>query len=48
MPEESENGDRIAIVFEGFSAYDSWGAEPQKDYGGTVWYAWIYTYTENA
>ena len=48
MPEEAENGDRIAIVFEGFSAYDSWGAEPQKDYGGTVWYAWIYTYTENA
>ena len=47
MPEEAENGDRIAIVFEGFSAYDSWGAEPQKDYGGTVWHAWIYTYTEN-
>ena len=48
MPEEAEIGDRIAIVFEGDSAYDSWGSEPQNDYGGYVWYAWIYTYTENA
>ena len=48
MPEEAEIGDRIAIVFEGDSAYDSWSSAPQDDYGGYVWYAWIYTYTENA
>lgn len=48
MPEEAEIGDRIAILFSGATAYDSWGSEPQNDYGGFVWYAWIYTYTENA
>ena len=48
MPEEAEIGDRIAILFSGATAYDSWGSDPQKDYGGYVWYAWIYTYTENA
>ena len=48
MPEEAEIGDRIAILFSGATAYDSWGSEPQNDYGGYVWYAWIYTYTENA
>ena len=48
VPEEAEIGDRIAIVFEGDSAYDSWSSAPQDDYGGYVWYAWIYTYTENA
>ena len=46
MPEEAENGERIAIVFQGDSAYDSWSAAPQDDYGGTVWYAWIYTFTK--
>ena len=48
MPEEAEIGDRIAILFSGATAYDSWSSEPQNDYGGYVWYAWIYTYTENA
>lgn len=48
MSEEAEIGDRIAIVFQGDSAYDNWGSDPQNDYGGYVWYAWIYTYTENA
>lgn len=48
MPEDAEIGDRIAIIFQASTAYDSWSDEPQNDYGGTVWYAWIYTYTENA
>ena len=48
MPEEAEIGDRIAILFSGATAYDSWSSEPQNDYGGYVWYAWIYTYTKNA
>lgn len=48
MPEDAEIGDRIAIIFQGSTAYDSWSDEPQNDYGGYVWYAWIYTYTENA
>lgn len=47
MPEDAEIGDRIAIIFQASTAYDSWSDEPQNDYGGTVWYAWIYTYTEN-
>lgn len=46
MPEEAENGERIAIVFQAYTAYDSWSATPQDDYGGTVWYAWIYTFTK--
>ena len=46
MPEEAEIGDRIAIIFQGSTAYDSWSDEPQNDYGGTVWYAWIYTFTK--
>ena len=48
MPEDAEIGDRIAIIFQASTAYDSWSDEPQNDYGGYVWYAWIYTYTENA
>lgn len=47
MPEDAEIGDRIAIIFQASTAYDSWSDEPQNDYGGYVWYAWIYTYTEN-
>ena len=46
MPEEAEIGDRIAILFSGTSAYDSWSSAPQDDYGGYVWYAWIYTFTK--
>ena len=46
MPEEAEIGDRIAILFSGASAYDSWSSAPQDDYGGYVWYAWIYTFTK--
>ena len=48
MPEDAEVGDRIAIIFQASTAYDSWSDEPQNDYGGTVWYALIYTYTKNA
>ena len=48
MPEDAEIGDRIAVIFQGSTAYDSWSDEPQNDFGGFVWYAWIYTYTENA
>lgn len=48
MPTEAKNGDRIAIVFEGNSAYDSYGWSPKGNYGGFVWYAWIYTYREAA
>ena len=47
MPEDAEIGDRIAIIFQASTASDSWSDEPQNDYGGYVWYAWIYTYTEN-
>ena len=46
MPEEADIGDRIAILFSGASAYDSWSSAPQDDYGGYVWYAWIYTFTK--
>lgn len=48
MPTDAKNGDRIAIVFEGSSAYDYYSSQKNDNYGGTVWYAWIYTFQENA
>lgn len=46
MPETAEIGDKIAIIYQDLTSYDSWGDEPQQDFGGTIWYAWIYTYME--
>ena len=43
MPEEAENGDRIAIVFIPYTA-TGYGGE----YGVGSFVEWIYTYTENA
>ena len=43
MPEEAENGDRIAIVF---MPRTSWGCGGEYEVG--TWAEWIYTYTENA
>lgn len=48
MPAKAENGTRIAIVFYGSTAYDSWSGSKQSDYGGTMWYTWIYTYQAKA
>ena len=39
MPEDAEIGDRIVIIFQAMTAYDSWSYEPQNDFGGFVWYA---------
>ena len=43
MPEEAENGDRIAIVFIPWTSYGNGG---EYNVGSLV--EWIYTYTENA
>lgn len=44
FPGNAENGDEIAIVFSVPVGYDNWSAEFENDYGGYMFYEWIYTY----
>ncbi len=44
FPQNAENGDEIAIVFSVPIGYDSYGTEFEDNYGGYMFYVWIYTY----
>ena len=43
MPESTTVGQRIAIVFEDNTGYDSISMAPQYEYGGMAFHLWIYT-----
>lgn len=44
FPNSPQDGDQIAIVFDVATGYDSYGSEYENDYGGHMFYEWIYTY----
>ncbi|MCR5371789.1 MAG: copper amine oxidase N-terminal domain-containing protein [Clostridium sp.] len=44
FPKSPQDGDQIAIVFDVATGYDNYGAEYENNYGGHMFYEWIYTY----